>query len=83
MATNDQDTTLSPATIAALARVYSQALDGSASYDHAIADAQRVGNTDLAQFLRDVQREDQARITKAQQLIAKLGDDRGDPLLGH
>ena len=83
MADNEQNTSLTAATESVLARVYSQALDGSATYDQAIANADGAGDADLAQFLRDVQREDQARITKAQQLIAKLGDVRGDPLLGH
>lgn len=47
------------------------ALQGAQTYDTYIRDAEQSGDTDLAQFFREVQQEDQRRSTRAGQLLSK------------
>jgi hypothetical protein len=60
-----------PNTIYDLSSVLFHALEGSASYDTYIEDAEREGDQELADFFRMVRDEDSARATEAQTLLAE------------
>jgi hypothetical protein len=60
-----------------LVSVLYHALEGGATYQKYIQDAEQEGDQDLAQFFRDVQQEEQQRAARAQQLLAqRLGGSR-------
>jgi hypothetical protein len=60
-----------PNTIYDLASVLFHALEGGASYDTYIEDAEREGDQELADFFRTVRDEDSARADEAQILLAE------------
>ena len=60
-----------PNTIYDLSSVLFHALEGGASYDTYIEDAQREGDQELAEFFRQVRDEDSNRADRAQQLLAE------------
>jgi hypothetical protein len=60
-----------PNTIYDLSRVLFHALEGGASYDIYIEDAEREGDQELADFFRVVRDEDSARADEAQVLLAE------------
>ncbi len=60
-----------PNTIYDLSSVLFHALEGGASYDTYIQDAQREGDQELADFFRQVRDEDSNRADRAQQLLAE------------
>src|SRR5215216_1963724 len=60
-----------PNTIYDLSSVLFHALEGGASYDTYIEDAEREGDQELAEFFRQVRDEDSNRADRAQQLLAE------------
>lgn len=60
-----------PNTIYDLSSVLFHALEGGASYDTFIEDAEREGDQELAEFFRQVRDEDSNRADRAQQLLAE------------
>jgi hypothetical protein len=60
-----------PNTIYDLSSVLFHALEGGASYDTYIEDAERAGDQELADFFRMVRDEDSARAVEAQTLLAE------------
>jgi hypothetical protein len=54
-----------------LVSVLYHALEGSATNQQYINDAQREGNNDLVQFFQEIQRGDQQRAEKAKQLLGR------------
>lgn len=60
-----------PNTIYDLSSVLFHALEGGASYDTFIEDAEREGDQELADFFRQVRDEDSNRADRAQQLLAE------------
>ena len=60
-----------PNTIYDLSSVLFHALEGGASYDTYIEDAEREGDQELADFFRMVRDEDSARAVEAQTLLAE------------
>jgi hypothetical protein len=60
-----------PNTIYDLSSVLFHALEGGASYDTYIEDAEREGDQELADFFRQVRDEDSNRADRAQQLLAE------------
>src|SRR5215203_1057330 len=60
-----------PNTIYDLSSVLFHALEGGASYDTYIEDAEREGDQELAEFFRQVRDEDSSRADRAQQLLAE------------
>lgn len=54
-----------------LSSVLFHALEGGASYDTYIEDAERAGDQELASFFRQVRDEDSARADEAQRLLAE------------
>ena len=54
-----------------LVSIMYHALQGAQTYDAYIRDAEQSGDSDLAQFFREVQQEDQRRSMRASQLLAK------------
>ena len=60
-----------PNTIYDLSSVLFHALEGGASYDTYIQDAQREGDQELTEFFRQVRDEDSNRADRAQQLLAE------------
>ena len=60
-----------PNTIYDLSSVLFHALEGGASYDTYIEDAEREGDQELADFFRTVRDEDSARADEAQRLLAE------------
>ena len=60
-----------PNTIYDLSSVLFHALEGGASYDTYIEDAQREGDEELAEFFRRVRNEDSMRADEAQSLLAE------------
>jgi hypothetical protein len=67
----DERATGTPNTIYDLSSVLFHALEGGASYDTYIEDAEREGDQELADFFRMVRDEDSARATEAQTLLAE------------
>src|ERR671916_253699 len=59
-----------PNTVYNLSSVLFHALQGGASYDTYIEDAEREGDEELAEFFRRVREEDRDRASEAQLLIA-------------
>ena len=59
-----------PNTIYDLSSVQFHALEGGASYDAYIEDAEREGDEELTEFFRQVQEEDRDRASEARMLIA-------------
>jgi rubrerythrin len=53
-----------------LVSVLYHALQGGETYDKYARDAEQAGDQELAQFFRDVQREDRDRAQRAEQLLA-------------
>ncbi len=69
-----EQATQTPDPIYNLVSVLYHALEGGQVYDQYIRDAEREGDDELAQFFRDVQREDQQRSERAQGLLhRKIG----------
>ncbi len=69
-----EEATQTPDPIYNLVSVLYHALEGGQVYDQYIRDAEREGDDELAQFFRDVQREDQQRSERAQGLLhRKIG----------
>src|SRR5215217_6207256 len=60
-----------PNTIYDLSSVLFHALEGGASYDTYVEDAQREGDQELTEFFRQVRDEDSNRADRAQQLLAE------------
>jgi hypothetical protein len=60
-----------PNTIYDLSSVLFHALEGGASYDTYIEDAERAGDQELAEFFRRVRDEDSVRADEAQRLLAE------------
>src|SRR5215216_4020014 len=60
-----------PNTIYDLSSVLFHALEGGASYDTYIEDAEREGDQELVEFFRQVRDEDSNRADRAQQLLAE------------
>src|SRR5919112_6177230 len=60
-----------PNTIYDLSSVLFHALEGGASYDTYIEDAEREGDQELAEFFRRVRDEDSTRADEAQRLLAE------------
>jgi hypothetical protein len=60
-----------PNTIYDLSSVLFHALEGGASYDTYIEDAEREGDGELADFFRQVRDEDSMRADEAQRLLAE------------
>src|SRR5215216_2476570 len=60
-----------PNTIYDLSSVLFHALEGGASYDTYIEDAEREGDQELAEFFRQVRDEDSNRADRAQRLLAE------------
>ncbi len=60
-----------PNTVYDLSSVLFHALEGGASYDTYIKDAEREGDEELAEFFRQVRDEDSNRADRAQQLLAE------------
>src|SRR3712207_878958 len=60
-----------PNTIYDLSSVLFHALEGGASYDTYIEDAEREGDEELAEFFRRVRNEDSVRANEARQLLAE------------
>jgi hypothetical protein len=54
-----------------LVSVLYHALEGGATYQKYVQDAEQQGDQDLAQFFRDVQKEEQQRAMRAQQLLGQ------------
>lgn len=54
-----------------LTSVLYHALQGAQVYDQYIQDAEREGSKELAEFFREVQRQDRERAERAQSLLAK------------
>lgn len=54
-----------------LTSVLYHALQGAQVYDQYIQDAEREGSQELAEFFREVQRQDRERAERAQSLLAK------------
>ena len=67
MSDNEQATSspIPPTVVADLARILSQASEGSAAYDQSIAWANQQGKTDLAEFFQQMKQGDQARVRAA------------------
>ena len=63
--------TVTPNTIYDLASVLFHALQGGASYDTYIEDAEREGDEELTEFFRRVREEDKDRAAEAQLLLAE------------
>jgi hypothetical protein len=66
-----QRATGTPNTIYDLSSVLFHALEGGASYDRYIQDAEREGDEELTEFFRRVREEDRDRAAEAQMLIAE------------
>ncbi len=66
-----------PNTIYDLSSVLFHALEGGASYDTYIQDAEREGDQELADFFRQVRDEDSNRADRAQQLLAERTSTAG------
>lgn len=66
-----EQATKTPDPIYNLVSVLYHALEGGQVYDQYIRDAEREGDDELAQFFRDVQREDQGRSERAKKLLDK------------
>jgi hypothetical protein len=54
-----------------LVSVLYHVLEGAQTYGQYIRDAQQTGDQELVQFFQDVQKQDQQRATRAQQLLQK------------
>jgi hypothetical protein len=54
-----------------LTSILYHALQGAQAYDQYIRDAERDGKQDLAEFFREVQRQDRARAERAKELLAQ------------
>src|SRR5215212_12163219 len=72
-----------PDTIYDLASVLFHALEGGASYDRYIRDAEEAGDRELAEFFRRVRDEDGTRADEARLLLAErtptIGETEGAP----
>jgi rubrerythrin len=68
---SDERATGTPNTIYDLSSVLFHALEGGASYDTYIEDAEREGDEELAEFFRRVRDEDSMRADEAQRLLAE------------
>ncbi len=66
-----EEATQTPDPIYNLVSVLYHALEGGQVYDQYIRDAEREGDDELAEFFRDVQREDQQRSQRAQGLLQR------------
>lgn len=64
-----EEATKTPDPIYDLVSVLYHALEGGQVYDQYIRDAERESDDELAEFFRDVQREDQQRSQRAQELL--------------
>ncbi len=71
-----------PNTIYDLSSVLFHALEGGASYDTYIEDAERAGDQELAEFFRQVRDEDSNRADRAQQLLAERTPTAGRRMEG-
>ncbi|HEX2093196.1 MAG TPA: hypothetical protein VHG28_12375 [Longimicrobiaceae bacterium] len=61
-----------------LVSILYHALQGAETYDQYIRDAEQGGDSDLAQFFRDVKRENEQRANRAKQILARrLQQDQG------
>ena len=69
--TEGERATGTPNTIYDLASVLFHALEGGASYDTYLEDAEREGDEELAEFFRRVREEDSMRADEAQRLLAE------------
>jgi hypothetical protein len=69
--TEGERATGTPNTIYDLSSVLFHALEGGASYDTYIEDAERAGDQELADFFRRVRDEDGMRADEAQRLLAE------------
>ena len=54
-----------------LVSILFHALQGAETYDQYIRDAEQGGDSDLAQFFRDVKQENQQRADRAKQILAR------------
>ncbi|GAB4455539.1 MAG: hypothetical protein OHK0029_11880 [Armatimonadaceae bacterium] len=69
--TDSQGDTGTPDVSYNLVSILYHALQGAETYDMYIEDAENSGNSDLAQFFRDVKRENQSRAERAKQLLVQ------------
>ncbi len=60
-----------------LVSILYHALEGAATYDQYIQDAQQSGQNDIAQFFMDVQQEERQRADRAKQLLAQYLQQSG------
>jgi rubrerythrin len=74
MAATGKETTGTRDTVYDLVSIIYHALQGAETFGMYIADAKEVGDTELAKFFEEVQKEEQRRADRAKQLLAgRLG----------
>lgn len=74
MAATRKEVTGTRDTVYDLVSIIYHALQGAETYGMYIADAEEVGDTELAKFLEEVQEEERRRADRAKQLLAaRLG----------
>jgi rubrerythrin len=71
LAAGEERATGTPNTVYDLTSVLYHALEGGATYETYIRDAEESGDGDLAEFFRQVQEEDRRRAQRARELLGK------------